>query len=237
MIKDSIAILCRGESLQHLEELPDVEEYLIINGFSDELEIDFIKERLTGKKITHILSLGSLAHPHPSGARHGCFGAMLVKDHFKKFNIEGFVLPYVTECLPGDFNNPVVHNVKNSKNENIPVYCLGDDNKEFMMKDNPRYKFTYPSCGMAAVGVATVDLGKKNVYIIGMDFYDGRGYFKRGVYKSQEAAIKRSAREGKMMRDFFPGFIEKLSDVNFNMYTLSKIDSTATNLKVYNYES
>ena len=86
MIKDSIAILCRGESLQHLEELPDVEEYLIINGFSDELEIDFIKERLTGKKINHILSLGCLAHPHPSGARHGCFGAMLEKDHFKKFN-------------------------------------------------------------------------------------------------------------------------------------------------------
>ena len=58
MIKDSIAVLCRGESLKHIDLLPDVEEYLIINGFSDELEMDFIKEKLTDKKILLIVTGG-----------------------------------------------------------------------------------------------------------------------------------------------------------------------------------
>ena len=120
-----------------------------------------------------------------------------------EFDIESIVLSYIQECLPGTANNPIIHNVKNSKDEVIPVHCLGDGNKEYMMQDYPGYKFTYPSCGIDAIGYATVDLCKKNVYIIGMDFYDGSGYFKRGVYGTQEAAIKRSAREGKMMRDFF----------------------------------
>ena len=51
MIKDSIAILCRGESLKDISILPEVEEYIIINGFSDELEMDFIKDVLSGKKL------------------------------------------------------------------------------------------------------------------------------------------------------------------------------------------
>ena len=52
MIKDSIAILCRGESLKEIKLLPDVEEYIIINGFSDEFDMDFIDDVLRDKKIT-----------------------------------------------------------------------------------------------------------------------------------------------------------------------------------------
>ena len=227
MIKDSIAVLCRGESLKHIDLLPDVEEYLIINGFSDELEMDFIKEKLTDKKITHILSLGSLAHPHPSGARHGCFGAMLQKDHFRKFNIERFVLPYVDECLPGDANNPVIHNVQNSKGDLIPVYNLSDGNKEHMMKDHPRYKFTYPSCGMGAVGFATVDLGKKNVYIIGMDFYEESAYLAGNV--EYDIVMKRCSEEGKQLKQFLPEFVSQHNDVNFNIYTYANLSTNLEN--------
>ena len=38
MIENSIAVLCRGESLKEIELLPEVEEYIIVNGFSDEFE-------------------------------------------------------------------------------------------------------------------------------------------------------------------------------------------------------
>ena len=49
MIKDSIAILCRGESLKEIELLPEVEEYVIVNGFSDEFEIEYIKNYTSSK--------------------------------------------------------------------------------------------------------------------------------------------------------------------------------------------
>ncbi|MAJ22486.1 MAG: hypothetical protein CBC24_01555 [Candidatus Pelagibacter sp. TMED64] len=234
MIKDSIAILCRGESLKEIELLPDVEEYIIVNGFSDEFELDYIKNVLTDKKITHLISLGSLAHGHPSGARNGCFGAMIAKNNFKQFNIERIVLSYIEECLPHNANSPVVHNVKNKDEKNIPVSCLGDENKTLMIKNHPRYKFTYPSCGVGALGYSSVDLKKKNIYIIGMDFYDGSGYLERGIYKSQEAAIKRSADEGKQMREFFPGFIEKQPEINFTMYTYSDFNTQLNNLNIIN---
>lgn len=230
MIEDSIAILCRGESLKDISILPEVEEYIIINGFSDELEMDFIKDVLSGKKITHVLSLGSLSHPHPSGAPNGCFGAMIQKDHFKKFNVERFILPYIKECLPGDANNPVIHTIKNSKDEYIPVYGLNDDNKKYMMKDHPRYKFTYPSCGMGSIGFATVDLGKKNVYIIGMDFYEKSGYLAENV--EYDVIMRRCAAEGKQLKEFLPGFVSQHPDVKFNMYTYANLSSTLKNFKI-----
>ena len=230
MVKDSIAILCRGESLKEVKLLPDVEEYIIINGFSDELEMDFIKEVLTNKKITHVLSLGTLAYPHPSGATHGCFGAMLEKDHFKKFNIERLILPYVAECLPFDANNPVLYTIKNSKNEYIPVHSLNDENKTYMMKDHPRYKFTYPSCGMGSIGFATIDLGKKNVYIIGMDFYEKSGYLAKNV--EYDVIMRRCAAEGKQLKEFLPGFVSQHPDVNFNIYTYGNLSSNLKNFKI-----
>jgi|GEM_PF-2757103 hypothetical protein len=232
MIKDSIAILCRGESLKEIELLPEVEEYVIVNGFSDEFEIEYIKNILFDKKITHVLSLGTLNHAHPSGSPNGCFGAMLEKNNFKEFNIEKIVLSYVAECLPHDADNKVIHTVKNKKGDVIPVYCLSDNHKKYMIKNHPRYKFTYPSCGMGSVALSAVDLNKKNIYIIGMDFYENSGYLKRGVYESQEAAIKRSSTEGQQLKKFLPNFISQHPSINFNIYTYANLDSTLENFKI-----
>ena len=60
MIESSVALLCRGPSLRHIKDIPEVEEYIIVNGFSDELQLDFIKEVLQYKPITHVLSLRAL---------------------------------------------------------------------------------------------------------------------------------------------------------------------------------
>ena len=37
-----VAILCRGESLKYLSSLPEIDEYIIVNAFSAELNQKFI---------------------------------------------------------------------------------------------------------------------------------------------------------------------------------------------------
>ena len=43
-IKNSIAVLCRGNSLHYIDEIPLVDEYIIVNRFGDELEDDAVQE-------------------------------------------------------------------------------------------------------------------------------------------------------------------------------------------------
>ena len=57
MVKDSIAILCRGNSLKFIDKIPDVDEYIIVNRFADELEQENVSNKLIGKNITQVLSL------------------------------------------------------------------------------------------------------------------------------------------------------------------------------------
>ena len=36
----SVAVLCRGKSLSHINDLPDVDLYVIVNRFANELETE-----------------------------------------------------------------------------------------------------------------------------------------------------------------------------------------------------
>ena len=42
----SVAVLCRGTSLAHIDRVPEVDQYIIVNRFGDELENETISSRL-----------------------------------------------------------------------------------------------------------------------------------------------------------------------------------------------
>ena len=89
-----IAILCRGKSLEFLSSLPDVDAYVITNNWGLELNQQFIIDRFSDNKpIIHILSLSIFNAPGTN------FNELL--KHYKNFNIQKLVFPYVEECVPG----------------------------------------------------------------------------------------------------------------------------------------
>ena len=54
---NKIAVVCRGKSLGGIESLPDdIDLYILVNRFGDELEIEEIGSYFMGKLIYHILS-------------------------------------------------------------------------------------------------------------------------------------------------------------------------------------
>ena len=95
-----VAILCRGESLKYLSSLPEIDEYIIVNAFSAELNQKFIIDRLSDNKpITHVIGLATLKSAYHATAH---FDEM--RKHYKNFNIQKIVLPYVKECIASEEN-------------------------------------------------------------------------------------------------------------------------------------
>ena len=41
-----VAVLCRGKSLQYIDLLPDVDEYVIVNRFGEELNNNSVREKI-----------------------------------------------------------------------------------------------------------------------------------------------------------------------------------------------
>ena len=219
----SVAVLCRGKSLQYIPMIPEVDEYIIVNRFGDELEIEYLSSRLMGKQITQILSL---VPEEPQ--------LMLERDHYRKFDIKKIILPYIAETVPGA---PIP--IQN-KSGNIPWSVLSDNLKPYMYSRNERpdgdtrYAYSFPTSGLAGVGYATVDLDVDDIYIIGLDFYD-TGYAYGKEFESDEVAIRRGENPN-MMKSFFTEFVKKSPKKNYKLYTCSSYNEKIDNLTVYNLE-
>ncbi|MAG25853.1 hypothetical protein CMI47_09770 [Candidatus Pacearchaeota archaeon] len=234
MIESSVALLCRGPSLRHIKDIPEVEEYVIVNGFSDELQLDFIKEVLQYKPITHVLSLGALKMSYTYGV--SVFQAMLNKNNYKDFNIRKIVLPYIKECLPNDHNNPILYNIKNKDDEIIPVQGLSDSHKPHMTTEYKRYSYTYPTCGMDALGYCTLEMNKKNIFIIGMDMWEKPGYMSE--ISVPDKAVRRGDGPGeyKLLKELLPKFLNHFSDKKFSFYTVANFQPNLDNVSVIKVE-
>ena len=213
-----VSLLCRGKSLGSIKSLPQVNECVIVNSFQNELKIKDISEYVTQcKKVIHVCSLGAQFKP------------MISDEIYKNYNIQKIVLPYIEECCP-----PIPDFVRYI---GVPIDKMLDINKEDMVS-TPRYKFTSPTAGMDALLYCVNDLQKKEVNIIGMDFYDGVGYLtnSHGITKVNDGeAISRAAGGGDttdVMKLFFMNFVKKHDDVNFNIFTKSKFDEKIDNLNV-----
>ena len=229
MKNGSVLVLGRGASLEHINLVPDVDEFVIANAFSDELAYDKISDKVSDKPVSQIISMGIFNAKHPNG--FSFFGAMVADGCYKKFNFQKIIKAYVTECLPNDHNAyQQLYNLRNCNDKIIPVTNMNDIHKPYMISA-PRYPYTYPSVGMHSIAYATLELKKKDVHIIGIDFYDDVGYlFDKGV--DFETQMRRSKPEAQIMRDWLTGFMAKHQDTNFLIYTKSDYNFLAENVKI-----
>ena len=221
-IKNSIAVLCRGKSLQYIDKVPLVDEYVIVNRFGDELEAPVIANRLKDETITQVLSL---APDEPK--------LMLERGHYKKFNITRLLLPYVDVDVPG-----APPKIENKFGDDIVAYILDDHHKQYMFKRNERpdgdtrYAYSHPSSGLAGVAHAALDYDKKNIYIIGLDFYQAK-YAYGLEFKDVEQSLKRGENPD-MMRDFLTNFMSTQKDKSFTIITCSDYSCNLKNVNVFN---
>ena len=173
-----IAVLGRGKSLEFLSSLPDVDAYVITNNWGLELNQQFIIDRFSDNKpIIHVLSLSIFDAP-------GMNFSELLK-HYKNFNIQKIILPYVGECVPGGEQS---YFKVEGKSGTILSEPLPDEVKSFMWEtgkgncpENYRgKKYDLPTTGMAGVLYATVIMDSEEIYICGMDFYEKTYAFQTG---------------------------------------------------------
>ena len=155
---------------------------------------------------------------------------------YKKYNFDKIVLPYVKEVSP-----PIPDHILQIEGRDgiLPVQNLDDINKKDMVS-HPRYAFRAPSCGLAAFLYVVNELKADIINIVGLDFYDNTGYFtstfgdNHGTAPTERAIERGEPTEE--MQDFFKKIVISNSNVIFNIYTASKIESDVDNLKVINLE-
>ena len=216
-VENSIAILCRGKSLKFIDTIPNVDEYIIVNRFGDELEQKNVSNKLYEQDITQVLSL---VPDEPT--------LMIQRGHYKKFKINKLVLPYLRETVPGS-----AQSIEGYDGKTIPSYVLSDTHKDYMYKrgtrpdGDTRYAYSYPTSGIAGVVHGTIDCGKKNIFIIGLDFYQS-DY----AYGKSKADLVSRGEAPKMMRDFLTNFLSTQKEKNFTIVTTTDYDCDFSNVNV-----
>jgi hypothetical protein len=214
--KNSISILCRGKSLKDISTLPVCETLILVNSFQKELEIpeidDYVKKH---NNIIHITSVGAEFYP------------MVERGVHSKYNFKSMVLPYVKECLPPSTPD-FIFSIKDKDGKLLPVTHMSDKNKEDMVGTH-RYKFTAPTCGMDSVLYAVNDLRADELFIIGLDFYDGVGYFtnSHGIRDASDKEAIHRGEDPETIKSFFINFVKKHKDVKFNIITMSDLQNTS----------
>ena len=214
-------LLCRGDSLQHVNLLEKSDRCILVNAFHYELDIPDIHSFVSAHEhITHVVSLGAQ------------FQQMIKNDVYKKYNIDEIVLPYISETCP-----PIPNFIRQieGRHGKLPVHVMSDSNKQYMISTK-RYSYTSPTAGMDALLYIANDLKATEIDIIGMDFYDNSGYLtnSHGRYKNEvtkEGAI-RNGEDSSVMKKFLLDFVNCKKNIIFNLYTAAKITSSLTNLKI-----
>tara|TARA_B100000073_G_C23709493_1_gene563683 strand:- start:1083 stop:1787 length:705 start_codon:yes stop_codon:yes gene_type:complete len=221
-----VAVLCRGKSLKHINMLPDIDEYVIVNRFGEELEDERISQKIGDSPITHILSPAT-----------GELDLMLQYDSFNKFNINEIVFPYAKETVP-----PHAWNIRvEGKNGILPMSNLSEKIKPYMwtpetqpdiVKEDRVYEFNLPTSGIAGICHASIELDYDEIHIIGMDFYDV-GYAYGSEFSSIEAGRTVALHETEPMKHFLSeNLCKRLPNKNFHMYTYSDYNPNLENLHI-----
>lgn len=194
-------ILGRGTSLQRLDVYSDIEDdnVAIVNDFNYELSMDRMRDFLNGKIVTQFINR----------------------------EIASFLKPE----FYSDFGIKCVLNVLGSEYRNSPIrakleYCgiktsyLPDQIIPFSKDD----RGGFPTTGILSVVYSTEVLKEKNIYIIGIDFYDTN-------YNNGRMSKSYQKNKGVAMKDFLAQHITKTPDVNYTICTNSDWRVSLPNLE------
>tara|TARA_Y100000310_G_scaffold26320_1_gene25111 strand:- start:42 stop:764 length:723 start_codon:yes stop_codon:yes gene_type:complete len=237
---NKVAVVCRGKSLAGISFLPDdIDLYVLVNTFGNELEINEIGSYFMNKRIHHIVS-----------RTPGESDSMIRRGQYTKYNIEKVIQPYTTHMKnPNDFSDGR-ENHKYFKfidekfyfcgeDRRIPADWLGDHHIEYMDDyQRPKYPHHYPSSGNAGIGYSVLDLNPKELYIIGMDFYDigTHGQHNRAGGYLDGSISGGAPEDGERMKNSLTRFVDSKSEINFTVITCGSYEHSKENLEVIKLE-
>ena len=235
---NKVAVVCRGKSLAGVSFLPDdIDLYVLVNTFGNELEINEIGSYFMGKRIHHIVS-----------RTPGESDSMIRRGQYTKYNVEKVIQPYTTHMKnPNDFsdgNNRYFKFIDEKfyfcgEDRRIPADWLGDHHIEYMDDyQRPKYPHHYPSSGNAGIGYSVLDLNPKELYIIGMDFYDigTQGQHNRAGGYLDGSISGGGPEDGERMKNSLTRFVDSKSEINFTVITCGNYEHSKENLEVIKLE-
>jgi hypothetical protein len=201
-LNEQICILCRGSSMQYAEkyfhELSN--EMIVVNEFNEELRNEFVEALFKEKDITHMVS-------RDAGLSN------LKPEHYRKFNIEKIILNIFKE----EFKRGTPMRRLLEKYD-LNTSCLPDTMKPFQKEGGG-----FPTTGVISIVYSVIVLGKKDIHIAGMDFYE-KDYF------VDIRANEHQKRKGLVMKSFLENFACSIPDVKYTFYTNSSFKSDLKNV-------
>jgi hypothetical protein len=203
---DSIGVLGRGVSLAYAGRLNFLKDFIIVNTEVKELKIEPVRSLLKGKRIVHMVNIGE---------------GVLPAWYLLKYNI----YKYVISRLKPDGSDSRIRSPRK-------VYATEKFGfkTDFLPEGMVPYLEKANNTGVIAVAYAAVAMKKKNVYVVGMDFYE-TGYL-TGPLSEKEMIFFPEARE--KMINYINDLIAKCPDTNFHFITASSFKCSLSNAKVEN---
>jgi len=206
---NSIAVLGRGTSLIEAGRLNFLKDFIIVNTTSEELKTEPVRSLLKKKRIIHMVNIGE---------------GILPAWYLLKYNI----YRYVISRLKPDGSEERMR----SPRKVFATERFGFET-DLLPEEMASYLEGLWSSGTVAVAYAAVVLKKKNVYIVGMDFYQTPYLIgpldPREVNETTETKDKMVAYVNKL--------ISKCPETNFYFITAFPFKSSLPNVKIYNYNT
>lgn len=204
MDNSQICILCRGSSMDKADKYFHKinGDMIAVNEFNVELKHDFVHRLFDNKNVTHLIS-------KDTGLSN------LKKEYYKKYGITNVILNrFACEA-----------NECSGMEKLIESYGLSPSYLPNELKVVQKEGGGFPTTGSIAILYSTLILGKKDIHIAGMDFYE-TDYFNTIPTKNYQKE------KGKALKKFIIDFIRKNKDVNYTFYTDSDFNPKLKNVVV-----
>jgi len=201
---DAIGVLGRGISLTEADRLDFLDDFIVANITSQELKTEPIRSLLKGKRIINFINIGEgMLHPW----------------YLMKYNVYKYV---INRFKP---NGSSVR-IRSPRNEYATEWF--GFKTDLLPEEMAPYLEGVSSTGLVAVTYAAIALQKKDIYVVGIDFYEA-DY----LTKPLENRLESRDTCDKMMR-FVTSLIAKCPGTNFHFITASSFKCSLPNVKVHN---
>ncbi len=177
-------------------------DMIAVNEFNVELKHDFVHRLFDNKNVIHLIS-------KDTGLSN------LNKEYYKKYGITEVILNRFTEEASECFGMKKL----------IESFGLKPSYLSSLLKPFQKEGGGFPTTGSIAILYSTFVLGKKDIHIAGMDFYE-TDYFNSMPAKDYQKE------KGKALKKFIIEFIRKHKDVNYTFYTNSDFNPNLKNITV-----
>jgi hypothetical protein len=199
----SVSVLCRGQSLKHIERLDKSDVVVLVNRFGDELKtfpsvVDYIND-----SEIYLCTSGT----------PGELDTLNQFGFFDKFTPTKMIRPYLNEIANTHIN------LQNSIG--VQDTFLSNDHKEYMYQiENYKYPYTYPSSGIAALSYVVLECNFDVVNIVGLDFYET--IHNSSFYAASDAHEHADWGKDGHMQEVVTRLITNHSDKQFNMISTAE---------------